>query len=103
MSSEHHSLVRPEFDPHTESYCVTHDSTSPMSVSTTLVLSLASLTDREPTQMPSLGRTLDPETLEAHVRDGDEGVCLSFDFLGFSVTVRDDGRIEFEPRDERCV
>lgn len=89
--------IRPEFDPGTGTYAVHHDSDSAWAASTTLVLALGSLTDDDPREMRPLDNTVDPEVLDGHVRSGDGDATLSFEFHDHRVTVRGDGRIEFDP------
>jgi len=91
------NAVRPSFDPLTDTYTVRHDRDSAWDASTTLVLSLGSLTDDAPEEMPPLGHAVDLEVLDAHVRGGDEAATVSFEFHDYRVTVQGDGRIQFEP------
>jgi hypothetical protein len=100
MSLDCENTVRPEYDPHSEAYRVYYDTDSTWNVSTTLVLSLRSLTGDEHGQTVPLNRAVDPDVLECHVRGRDRGARLSFEFHGYHVTVRDDGRIEFTSPDE---
>lgn len=99
MSATHATSVRPEFDPQTGCHRVHHDADSPWEASTTLVLSLCSVTDEDPTEMLPLDRAVDPEVLNRHVRGRERGAVLSFEFDGHRVAVRDDGRIEFSAVD----
>ena len=97
MSSTHTENVHPEFDPRTETYQVYHDSDSSWEASTTLVLSLSSLTDDAPQQMHPLSSVVDPDVLNGHVRSQNQDATLSFEFHDHRVTVRQDGRIQFDP------
>lgn len=97
LAPTHSDTVRPEFDPRTETYVVDHDCDSAWDVTTTLVYSLSSLTDVEPTEMRPLGYAVDPDGLDTHVRSGSEDATVSFEFHGHRVTVRGDGQIEFAP------
>jgi len=47
--------------------------------------------------MEPIGYTVDPDTLDAHARSGNEDATLSFEFHDHRVTVKGDGQIEFEP------
>lgn len=99
MSATCHPLVDPKFDPETGTHRVYHDSASTWEASTTLVLSLSSLTGEDPTNMLPLGRSVDPDVLNEHVRGEDHGATLTFEFHGHEVSVRDDGRIQFASDD----
>ena len=99
MSATRHTLVRPEFDPESECHHVRHDTESDWEASTTLVLSVGSLTDEDPTDMLPLNRAVDPDVLNNHVRGSARGAELSFQFHGHDVTVHDDGRIELSSLD----
>ena len=96
MSSIYNTIVNPRFDPGSRTYRVHHNPDNPWALSTTLVLSLSSLTGDDPTEMCPLNRVVDPDVLESHVRGRNRGAHVSFDFHGYDVTVRDDGRIELD-------
>lgn len=93
--------VRPEFEPRSGVYRVNHDADGSWPVSTTLVLAIGSLTGDDPKGMLPLNRAVDPDVLEHHVGTRTRGAELSFEFHGYRVTVRDDGRIDLLPLDER--
>lgn len=99
MSTSYDDTVRPEFDAQSGTYRFSYDTDSSTSVSTSLVLSLCSLTDDEPTQMRPLSRAVDPDVLESHVESRDRGSNLTFEFHGHRVTVQDGGQVEFSPID----
>lgn len=101
MATAYEDTVRPAFEPDSETYYVYDDPDSSWTVTTTLVLALGSLTGDEPSQMLPLNRTVDPDVLDSHVHGRTRGSQVSFDFHGYHVTVRDDGRIEFTPLDEQ--
>lgn len=100
MTESYNGAVRPEYDPRSETYQVYHDTDSSWNVSTTIILSIRSLTEDEHRQMLPLNHAVDPDVLGRHVRGRDRGAQVSFSFLGYYVTVRDDGRIKFAPPDE---
>lgn len=56
---------------------------------------VAETTERDPTELPPLYDTLDPDALDALLRTGFDGT-VSFTFAGCSVTVGDDGEIRVE-------
>lgn len=99
MSATRHPLVETEFDPETGTHRVYHDPRNTWEASTTVVLSISSLTGEDPTEMLPLGRSVDPDVLNEHVRGEDSGATLTFEFHGHEVSVRDDGRIQFASDD----
>ena len=48
---------------------------------------VADATDTDPTALPVLYATLDPEALEQLCRSGDGTVCVEFDYAGCRVVV----------------
>lgn len=70
-----------------------------------VVEAVAAATDRDPTDLPLLQRTVDPDALDA-LFDGEAGpdrsVCLSFTYAGAKVTLGDNGQVTAHPRTERC-
>lgn len=99
MSAPYQQHVHPEFDARMNVYRTTHEADRPWPASTTTVLALAELTGVDPTDMLPLAGSVDPDTLNAHVQGNASDAELSFEFHGYDVTVRGDGRIEFEPVD----
>lgn len=101
MSIAQTTSVRLTSDPQSETRRIDHDADCSWNVSTTIVYAISSMSGDEPTAMLPLNGAVDPDVLESHVRGRDRGARLSFEFHGYRVTVRDDGRITFTPLDEQ--
>ena len=89
--------IDPTFDPRSGSYRLDYRAESPWPLSTAVVLAIASVGDVAPTRLRPLNDVVDADTLNSHIRGRDRGSELSFEFHGYHVTVRDDGRIAFVP------
>ncbi|AGB16808.1 hypothetical protein Halru_2221 [Halovivax ruber XH-70] len=94
-------FVRPEFDPGSNGFQVSHDTDWSWTVTTTLVFSLSSITTVAPTDMLPLNRAVDPDVLDQHVRGRDRGAELTFEFHGYRITVRDSGHITFSSLEDQ--
>ena len=97
MTSTYEQTIRPTFDPDTETYHISHDAETSWPISTSIVLSLSSLVDDEPTKMAPLTGTVDPDELQDHISGSSHGTEMEFEWYGFRVTVRDDGETTFIP------
>lgn len=65
-----------------------------------LVRRVAEAKGVEPTDLPPLGYSVDPEALEALVSgEAPEGMAVSFEYCGFDVTVDTDGTVDVAERD----
>lgn len=64
--------------------------------STNVVLSVAAIEGTEPTSLPPLATTIDPDALDSLFAGGVRG-RISFQYTGYEVTVHSDGRIEIVP------
>lgn len=70
-----------------------------ISPSTVLIETIADVTDRTPTEMEPLYDSVDPDALDALLKnDGTahlaQALSISFTFEGFHVTLRSDGHLE---------
>ena len=97
MTSTYEHAIRPTFDPDTETYHISHDAEMSWPITTSIVLSLSSLVDDEPTEMSPLTGAVDPDELQDHVSGRSHGTEMEFEWYGFRVTVRDDGETTFIP------
>lgn len=75
-------------------YRMTEDET----VTEAVVAAVAAVTDRDPTALPPLYGTVDPEALDALVGPADDdqstaGVQVGFEYAGTDVTAASSGRI----------
>lgn len=96
MFATYEKSVEPKFDSRSGGYWIDFDPHSSWPVSTAVVLALSSLTGTEPTEMRPLNDLVDADSLNAHVRGRERNAELSFDFHGYLVSVRGDGRITFD-------
>jgi hypothetical protein len=60
------------------------------------VLSVAAIENVEPTELPPLASTVDPDALDSLFVEGVSG-CISFSYAGYDVTIRAGGRLEIVP------
>ena len=97
MAPTYEFTIRPRFDPDAGTYHLSHDLDASWPISTSIVLSLSSLTEDDPTEMPPLARAVDPDELQGHISGRSHGAELEFQWQGFRVTVRDDGETTFTP------
>lgn len=69
-------------------------------VSTNIVMSVAAVEESEPTELPPLASSVDPDALDDLFGDG---VCgrVSFSYAGYEVTIRGEGRLEITPEAPR--
>lgn len=56
-----------------------------------LVNAVAAATNRRPTELPQLGRTVDPDSLDALLQSND--VTVSFQYADVDVTAHSDGTV----------
>ena len=61
------------------------------SLTTTIVLAVAAVTDVEPVDLPNLTESIDPDALDALLSDGTDSVTVSFTYADCEITV-DSGR-----------
>lgn len=56
----------------------------------------------DPTDLPPLGETVDPDALSRLVDTrSDQSITVEFTYRGYDVTVRDGGRVAVREREER--
>lgn len=101
MKTAHETTDRPTRQSRPATYRVYHDPDSSRKITTDLVFAVRSITGDDPTEMLPLNRAVDPDVLESHVQGRQRDAHLSFDFQGYHVAVRDDGRIEFTLLDDQ--
>lgn len=74
-----------------------YDPTTDDSISSIVVRAVASVSNREPTDLSPLGGTIDTDALEtvvdSSVTNGDASVALSFAYEGYLVRIDSDGTI----------
>lgn len=65
------------------------------SVADAIAMTVATVRDRDPTELPPLGRTVDPDALNDifQVSNDETGVNVSFEYAGFDVTVTHEGKL----------
>lgn len=97
MTSSYQHAIRPTFDPDTETYHMSHDTDTSWPISTSIVLSVSSLTEDDPTEMSPLARTVDPDKLQGHISGQSHGAEMEFVWYDYRVTVRDDGETTLTP------
>lgn len=85
---------RIEYDDDAESYHVAYERSE--LVSTNVVLSVAAIENAEPTELPPLASTVDPDALDSLFADGVSG-RISFSYAGYDVTVHAGERLEIVP------
>lgn len=85
---------RIDFDDDAESYHVACERSEP--VSTNVVLSVAAIEGKAPTDLPPLAMSVDPDALDDLFADDVRG-RLSFSYAGYEVTIRGGGRLEIVP------
>lgn len=69
--------------------------------SVAVIEAVAAATGQDPTELPLLERTVDPEAIDALFDGGtdtDRSVYLSFAYGGTEVTIGDDGELTVDPR-----
>lgn len=72
--------------------------------STAVVEAVLELEGKEPEEITALYEVLDPDALDALFEDRGgrgESIRVSFTYEGYSVEVRDDGRVRVRPDDSR--
>lgn len=89
--------IRPTFDSDTETYHMSHDADASWPISTSIVLSLSSLTEDDPTEMSPLVRAVDTDELQGHISGQSHRAEMNFQWHDFRVSVRDDGETTFTP------
>ncbi|XVH33594.1 HalOD1 output domain-containing protein (plasmid) [Haloferacaceae archaeon DSL9] len=67
------------------------------SISTNVVLSVSAVVGTEPTQLPGLYETLDPNALDSLFTTSETRAEVTFSYAGCIVTVRNDGSILITP------
>lgn len=67
-----------------------------MTVSERIISETASIEGVDPTDLPPLYNSVDPDALEQMVESLDETCTIKFDYSGYSVTVTGDGSVSVE-------
>ena len=72
--------------------------TTPEQPSTAVVEALATVMDRDPTELPTLYDTIDPDALDAltAAAGAPDGITVSFEYEHYAVTVHSNRRIDVE-------
>lgn len=84
---------------------VYHDWAEDNHISTTIVLAVSDLTGTPVGKLAPLSEVVKPDALDDLLRpdemvDMDASVSVSFEYEGFTVTARRDGRIDLHPSDD---
>ncbi|SFR74630.1 hypothetical protein SAMN04487947_4121 [Halogeometricum rufum] len=85
---------RIDYDDGAESYHVAYERSE--LVSTNVVLSVAAIENVEPTELPPLASTIDPDALDSLFVEDVSG-RISFSYAGYDVTIHAGGRLEIVP------
>lgn len=64
-------------------------------LSVRIVETVSEMTEADPTELPSLYETVDPEALETLVNSMAHGV-VSFEYAGYSLTVESNGSVQLK-------
>lgn len=70
--------------------------TSSQRPSTQVIQALADAEGVEPTDLPPLYRSIDPDALDRLFRDGRGPGSITFRYLGYRIQITDDGRVELD-------
>lgn len=90
---------RVQYDEATDTYTLTHDWNEDTSISTTVILAIEALEERD-CQGPRLVNTIDPDALDSLFtpsKTKELSGHVSFSFDGYEVTVDASGTIELDP------
>ncbi|ELZ97955.1 hypothetical protein C440_01868 [Haloferax mucosum ATCC BAA-1512] len=85
---------RVTYDDATGAYRIDRDTREPLS--TNVVLSIAAIEDVQPTQLPPLANTIDPDALDSVFGCSNDAI-LSFSYAGYRVTLDALGSLEVVP------
>ncbi|ADQ69371.1 hypothetical protein C499_12400 [Halogeometricum borinquense DSM 11551] len=85
---------RINYDNSSNSYHVKHEQSE--LISTNIVLTIAAIEETEPTELPPLATTIDPDALDNLFTEDSSG-HVTFSYTGYEITIHNDGSLEIVP------
>ncbi|WP_363464448.1 HalOD1 output domain-containing protein [Halogeometricum borinquense] len=82
---------RINYDDSSGSYHVAHRESE--LISTNIVLTVAAIEETEPTELPPLATTIDPDALDNLFTEDSSG-RVTFSYTGYEITIHNDGGLE---------